>query len=125
MGTIHIPPTFGELEELGDEDLQKIIRMAKAVLNEREPITQAMSHLKNDTPVRSSRIAEAFKSIPTTPVDAEEFAAKHNISVSTLRQQKRFDPLQGEGDERVYVKKSKRDGRLYVWRGSNRPVGEI
>lgn len=109
---IGIPPTFGELEQLEDEDLRKLVRMSQAVLNERKPAVVTPT-----APGRTSNIAQAFESIPSTPVDAEEFASQHGISVSTLRQQKRFDPLQGEGMPRVYVKKSRKDGVLYIWRG--------
>jgi len=117
MSIINIPPKFSELEDLGDDELRKIVRMATAVLNERGPVSQPTS--------RSSNITAAFESIPVTPVDAEEFAARHNISVNTLRQQKRFDPLQGEGVDRVHVKKNRKDGRLYVWRGAHRSIDEV
>ncbi len=117
MNTINIPPTFSELEQLKDEDLRKLVRMATAILNERGPVLPPST--------RSSNIENAFQSIPSTPVDAEEFAARHNISVTTLRQQKRFDPLQGEGVDKVHVKKSRKDGHLYVWRGAGRLIDEV
>lgn len=117
MNTITIPPKFSQLEDLDDEDLRKLVRMATAVLNERAPVSKPTT--------RSSNISDAFQSIPSTPTDAEEFTLRHNISVSTLRQQKRFDPLQGEGVDRVHVKKSKKDGRLYVWRGPADLINEI
>ena len=119
MGTISIPPSFSELEVLDDGDLEKLVRMAKAVLHERGPVTRPSPVPTGRPTSRTSRIAQAFEDVPTTPVDAEEFATRHGIGVTTLRQQKRFDPLHKEGGDRVYVKKSKRDGRLYVWRGAD------
>ena len=50
MVTIIIPTTFSELESLDSESLRKIIRMATAVLNEREPVTRPAS----DSAVQSS-----------------------------------------------------------------------
>jgi hypothetical protein len=70
-------------------------------------------------------VYQAFEDIPETPVDAEEFAARYNIGVTTLRQQKRFDHLQEAGRGTVHVKKSKRDGRLYVWRGAKLSVQDL
>ncbi|MFC1334843.1 MAG: hypothetical protein G8D91_09200 [gamma proteobacterium symbiont of Clathrolucina costata] len=109
MTTINIPPTFSDLEGLEDEDLRKLVRMSTAILNERAPVTPKSS-------VKKGAVAAAFEAIPSHPVDAEEFAESHGISVSALRQRYRFDPLKDSGAE-VHVKKSKKDGRLYVWRG--------
>ena len=42
---------------------------------------------------KSNKIAAAFRSVPSFPVFAEPFAASHGISISVLRQAKRFDPV--------------------------------
>jgi hypothetical protein len=60
---------------------------------------------------KGTKINAAFAAIGTEPVDAEEFAAKHNVSLNVLRQAKRFDKT---GLPKVRVKKL--DGRLRVFR---------
>lgn len=60
---------------------------------------------------KGTKINEAFAAIGTEPVDAEEFAAEHNVSLNVLRQAKRFDKT---GLPRVRVKKL--EGRLRVFR---------
>jgi len=109
--SVSIPPRFAELDALEDEDLRKLIRMASAVLKEREP----------EKPVTKSSGGEgtsaaAFRAVPDSPVEAEQFAAEHGVSFNTLRQGFRFDPLRETG-EPVRVMKNKADGKYYIWRG--------
>jgi len=116
METINIPPSFSDLEQLEDDELRKLVRMATAVLNERAPFIPQKC-------VKKGATYDAFEAIPSHPVDAEEYAESHGISVSALRQRYRFDPHRDNpAMEKVHVKKSKKDGRLYVWRG---PIGKI
>ena len=42
---------------------------------------------------KGSKIATAFRDVPLVPVFAETFAARHRVSISVLRQAKRFDPV--------------------------------
>jgi len=59
-------------------------------------------------------IVRAFSSIPTKPVPAEIFAKNHNISISVLRQHKRFDKTNMGGQ--VFVRKDMKTNRVMVWR---------
>ena len=59
-------------------------------------------------------IIKAFSLIPKTPVPAEAFASQNNISLSVLRQHKRFDKTNIEGQ--VYVRKDSKTDQLMVWR---------
>ena len=61
---------------------------------------------------KGTKIAEAFALIDITAVDANAFAANHNVSLNVLRQAKRFDPYADRG--RVRVKKI--DGTLSIFR---------
>lgn len=69
---------------------------------------------------KGNNIATAFKSIPHSPVDLEQFANTHSVSVAVLRQAKRFDPVPETG--RVKVRKDKQTDNLTIWREAN-PTG--
>jgi len=58
-------------------------------------------------------IINAFWSVPSEPTDAIEFAKKSEVSLSVLRQSKRFDKTNLSG--KVHVRKNK-DGLLMIWR---------
>jgi len=60
---------------------------------------------------KGTKINEAFASIGTDPIPAEQFATDRNVSLNVLRQAKRFDRT---GLGRVRVKKV--DGTLMVYR---------
>ena len=63
---------------------------------------------------QGSKIVNAFKAIPATPVAAETFATDHGISLAVLRQSKRFDKTGLDGA--VRVKKDRESGTLMIWR---------
>jgi hypothetical protein len=65
---------------------------------------------------KGTKIAAAFKAIPTSPVPVEEFSKQHGVSIPVLRQSKRFDTSPDLGDVRVKV--SKDTGKLMIWRES-------
>lgn len=68
---------------------------------------------------KGDKIKNAFAAITSTPVPAENFVKTHNISLTVLRQSKRFDTIPEAG--RVRVKKiAQEDGTkiLSVWRDS-------
>lgn len=68
---------------------------------------------KQRTGRKGSNISRAFSAIPTEPVPAEEFAAKHRVSMAVLRQYKRFDKA---GRGQVNVRKDKATGVIMIWR---------
>ena len=61
---------------------------------------------------KGTNIETAFSSIPEIPTPAEDFVAKHGISLPVLRQFKRFDKSGLPGQ--VHVRKQ--NGVLMVWR---------
>lgn len=63
---------------------------------------------------KGTKISEAFKAIPATPVAVEDFARQYGVSVPVLRQSKRFDTSADAGVVRVKV--SKETGKLMIWR---------
>lgn len=63
---------------------------------------------------RGSKIAQAFGSLSSEAVDAEEFANTHGVSIAVLRQSKRFDKYPEQG--KVRVEKDKQAGKLKIWR---------
>jgi len=65
---------------------------------------------------KGDKIIKAFELVPETPVDAEQFAQEHSVSLAVLRQSKRFDKSDMDGN--VKVKKDKGSGRLMIWRES-------
>jgi len=65
---------------------------------------------------KGDQTQKAFQNIPTTPVNAEEYAKSYGISTATLRQIKRHDSFKETG--KVFVRKSK-SGNMMVWRDLN------
>lgn len=63
---------------------------------------------------KGTKIQEAFKSIPASPVAVEEFAKRYGVSIPVLRQSKRFDTSPDLGEVRVKV--AKETGKLMIWR---------
>jgi hypothetical protein len=66
---------------------------------------------------KGDKIKNAFAAIPNTPVPADDFASKHGVSLTVLRQSKRFDAADDGG--KVHVKKiPQEDGSkvLSIWR---------
>ena len=63
---------------------------------------------------KGTRIIDAFRKVPSTPVNAEEFAKENDVSLSVLRQAGRFDKT-GYGG-RVKVRKNRTTGELMIWR---------
>lgn len=61
---------------------------------------------------KSNNIGMAFKAIPPDPVNVEEFAKKHRVSIAVLRQHKRFDKYPGT----VFVRTNKEKGYVEIWR---------
>lgn len=72
---------------------------------------------------KSSKVADAFRAIPEEPTLAEEFCAKHGISLGVLRQVKRFDDPNMK--ERANVMKLHPRGKMYVWRGDKNRLFEM
>lgn len=70
---------------------------------------------------KGDKIKNAFAAIPNSPTPAEEFAKSHNVSLTVLRQSKRFDSFADKG--RVHVKKValKENGEkvLSIWRDAD------
>lgn len=66
---------------------------------------------------QSNKIANAFAGLTSTPVNIDEYAKSHGVSVAVLRQAKRFDKSTGTGS--VHVKKDKETGSLMIWRSSS------
>lgn len=67
---------------------------------------------------KGTKIAQAFQSIPTSPVPVEDFAKEYNVSIPVLRQSKRFDTSPELGD--VRVKLNKDSGQLMIWREASK-----
>lgn len=69
---------------------------------------------------KGDKIKNAFAAIPNTPVPAEDFAKKYGVSLTVLRQSKRFDTIDDGG--KVHVKKVAQNGGadkvLSIWRDS-------
>ena len=63
---------------------------------------------------KGNNIATAFKEVPTTPVDFEEYAAQHKVSTNVLRQIKRHDSHKELG--KVFVRKNKETKKMMIWR---------
>lgn len=66
---------------------------------------------------KGDKIKNAFAAIPTDATPAEDFAVNHGVSLTVLRQGKRFDPQPGTG--KVHVKKVAQDSGekvLCIWR---------
>lgn len=66
---------------------------------------------------KGDKIKNAFAAIPATATPAEAFAQQHEVSLTVLRQGKRFDPQADTG--KVHVKKvAQDDGNkvLCIWR---------
>jgi len=69
---------------------------------------------------KGDKIKNAFSSIPTDPIPAEPFAKQHDVSLTVLRQSKRFDTVTDGG--KVHVKKvAQADGTkvLSIWRDAD------
>ena len=66
---------------------------------------------------KGTKIINAFQNVPSTPVNALDYANKHGISLVSLQQSKRFDTTGIPG--KVHVKKDKSTGTLMVWRDSS------
>jgi hypothetical protein len=66
---------------------------------------------------KGDKLKNAFKQIPATAVDFEEYAATHGVSAKSLRQIKRHDPYKESG--KVFVRKEKASGRMLIWRDPN------
>jgi hypothetical protein len=63
---------------------------------------------------KGNNIATAFKEVPATPVDFEEYAAQHKVSTNVLRQIKRHDSFSETG--KVFVRKNKETKKMMIWR---------
>jgi hypothetical protein len=63
---------------------------------------------------KGDKIARAFREVPTTPVDFEQYAADHGVSPNVLRQIKRHDRFPEKG--KVYVRKNKTTKKMEIWR---------
>lgn len=63
---------------------------------------------------KGNNIATAFKEVPNTPVDFEEYAAQHKVSTNVLRQIKRHDSHTELG--KVFVRKNKETKKMIIWR---------
>ena len=103
-----------ELEQMRDELRQKIDELHDELKLVEEVIKIKYPKVRNKPGPKGNKIEEAFRAIPSTPVDAKKFCAKHGISLNTLRQVKRYDTI---GEPPVQVRKLHRDGPSYVWRG--------
>ena len=66
---------------------------------------------------KGDKLKNAFKSIPSTRVDLDEYAESHGVSVKSLRQIKRHDPYKDTG--KVFVRKNKSTQRMEIWRDPN------
>ena len=69
---------------------------------------------------QSNKIQTALMQVPDTPVSAEEFSKKHDVSVAVLRQAKRFIEKMSPEDQKavgtVYVRQDKESKQLMIWR---------
>jgi len=63
---------------------------------------------------KGNNIAQAFKEVPSTPVNFEEYAKSHNVSTKVLRQIKRHDRYVETG--KVFVRKNKQTKTMMIWR---------
>jgi hypothetical protein len=66
---------------------------------------------------KGDKIKNAFSAIPSTPTPAESFAKNYEVSLTVLRQSKRFDTVDDGG--KVHVKKIAQDDGtkvLSIWR---------
>jgi hypothetical protein len=90
------------------------------VLN--QPVVDATQAQTATKPVRipkkrgrkGDKIAKAFLEVPATPVDFEQYAENHGVSVNVLRQIKRHDRYSETG--KVFVRKNKATKRMEIWR---------
>lgn len=69
-----------------------------------------------------NKIATAFKEIPESPVNFNDYCASHNLSPNVLRQVKRHDSCPETG--RVFVQMDKVEGSetrgiIQIWRNPN------
>lgn len=101
-----------------------------AELIERHKTADAAGPVRTNTPkmvVRRGRkgdkIVRAFLAVPTEPVPVEQFVRNHPVSVSVLRQARRFV---GQLDEKtrneighVYVRQDSNSKVLMIWREPN------
>jgi hypothetical protein len=74
---------------------------------------------------KGEQVIKAFKAIPTTMVDAEKYAESYGITVASLRQIKRYDPVKETGQ--VFVRKilkGENKGKMMVWREPPKPPTE-
>lgn len=67
---------------------------------------------------KGTKIDEAFRLIPNTPVSVEDFSKQYGVSIPVLRQSKRFDKSRDLGDVRVKVNKD--TGKLMIWRDNSK-----
>lgn len=117
----------GQFSDAGDLDLEAFQGVFDDVATadvESTDVTESDEPTTTVTPVtatkpapkkrgrKGDKIIKAFKAITSTPVNAEDFAAEHNISLNVLRQAKRFDNTDLPG--RVRVKRV--DGVQCVYR---------
>lgn len=63
---------------------------------------------------KGTKIFNAFNSVPSEPVNLEEFAEQHDVSVKTLRQVSRFDKTGLPG--KVIIKKDRASSEIRIWR---------
>ena len=66
---------------------------------------------------KGDKIRKAFKEIPATAVDFDEYCATHGIKTTVMRQIKRHDHLKDTG--KVFVRKCREGenkGKMMIWR---------
>jgi hypothetical protein len=97
---------------------QTTTAVSKPIVLDGKPITATK---KVKEPAKRGRkgdkIKNAFAAIPAAATPAEKFAEDHGVSLTVLRQSKRFDPTGSVG--KVHVKKvAQADGNkvLCIWR---------
>lgn len=72
---------------------------------------------------KGDKIAQAFKDIPRSAVNFEEYAQAHNVSPNVLRQIKRHDHYTDQG--KVFVRKNKETKTMMIWREEPLNTGTV
>lgn len=65
---------------------------------------------------KGNKIETAFKELPNTPVDINDYAKQYGISVHILKQHYRFDTVGLPGIVCVRKTKTNNENKLMVWR---------
>ena len=110
----------GESPEFPKATTQRVRVLPQPVDNEERRLFASQNKTTKPRGRKSNNIDLAFKAIPAHPVNVEDFATKHRVSVAVLRQHTRFNKYPGT----VFVRKNKASGITEIWREPAKAEGE-